>query len=580
MSFSRDVLPSGNRDIYFNPWGWGNNRVMAGKRSSFTSIWQRNGQENCWAGVQMRTLEVEDSFDEEREARKVIFPAIWPDSASYGLEQLASAPAGTVRLQSESAWWLNLMAPPLEGDSDAALGDGFVGLLLLRQMSPSLSLWKKDLSQSPAFIVRLSAFVEEGIFQASHFLACLEMAAKGLKKAVESRTNLSMPLLPIFQDDAIDLFETGGKKSSENALEEKAVSFEASFLLTDLDSALAEMGLEYDSNAGRYAAQGIVALAKLAAYAGEENFAALVGTDSLVPLESPPEMRHAGFEFCTRISQNFQKKQQQISETSLKKSFRIKVGFSSQSPVESLLGVEACGLAPIFSPLDEAGKIRHSFTSRLLRKGLTPETALALTMAGERNFTMPGNAAHLKMREAVAEIGCVLPPIPNFETCEVKAKLERGTRRLVPARKKSLSEHVLLDNRDLFFQVGEFEDGAPAELEFHMLKESPLAKGLMACFGQAVSLGLQYGVPLEAYVEQFKYSEFPPFGEIEGGRNIKHATSILDYIFRSLAELYLGKVIPDHEGAAGTAKFSRPRKTASESLSLPFKEARRTGTEG
>ncbi|QCE35434.1 vitamin B12-dependent ribonucleotide reductase [Acetobacteraceae bacterium] len=553
---------------------------MADKKSSFTSIWQRNRNENCWAGVQMRTLEVEDFFDEEREPRKVVFPAVWPDISSYALEQLASASVGTVRLQSEATWWLNLMAPSSEDLSQNALGDGFIGLLLLRQMAPSVSLWKKDLSTPPAFVIRLSAFVEEGIFQASHFLACLEMAAKGLKKVVEARSNLSMPLLPIFEEGSLGLFEEERTEKEDEKLHSEA--FEASFLLSDLDSALAAMGLEYDSTAGRSAAQGIVVLAKLASYMGEEAFHLLEGADSLIPLDAPSEMRHAAYEFCTKILCSLQRlgATKKFLDQEKKSSFFLKVGFSAPNPVDSLLGVEACGLAPIFSPLDEAGQVRNSFTSRLMRQGLTAENALALVVAGEKRFSMPGNQAHLKMREVVKEVGCCLPPLPNFDVCEVKAKLERGTRHLAPARKKSVSERVLLDNRDLFFRIGEFEDGTPAELEIHMVKESPLAKGLMECFGQAVSLGLQYGVPLEAYVEQFKYSQFVPFGEVEGGRNIQYATSMMDYIFRSLAELYLGKEIPDHKAIDGTASFSRKRSaSAPESLKLPFKESR-TGTEG
>jgi ribonucleoside-diphosphate reductase alpha chain len=91
----------------------------------------------------------------------------------------------------------------------------------------------------------------------------------------------------------------------------------------------------------------------------------------------------------------------------------------------------------------------------------------------------------------------------------------------------------------VFLRTGEYEDHSLGEIFIDMHKEGAAFRSLMNCFAMAVSVGLQYGVPLETYVEQYTFTRFEPHGPVVGHDNIKFATSIVDYIFRVLGVEYL-----------------------------------------
>jgi ribonucleoside-diphosphate reductase alpha chain len=106
----------------------------------------------------------------------------------------------------------------------------------------------------------------------------------------------------------------------------------------------------------------------------------------------------------------------------------------------------------------------------------------------------------------------------------------------------------------VYLRTGEYEDGRIGEIFIDMHKEGAAFRSLMNNFAIAISLGLQYGVPLEEYVEAFTFTRFEPAGFVQGNDAIKNATSILDYIFRELAISYLGRndlahIAPEEIGA-------------------------------
>jgi len=106
----------------------------------------------------------------------------------------------------------------------------------------------------------------------------------------------------------------------------------------------------------------------------------------------------------------------------------------------------------------------------------------------------------------------------------------------------------------VYLRTGEYQDGRLGEIFIDMHKEGAAFRSLMNNFAIAISLGLQYGVPLEEYVEAFTFVRFEPAGLVQGNDAIKNATSILDYIFRELAISYLGRndlahVAPEDIGA-------------------------------
>jgi len=116
----------------------------------------------------------------------------------------------------------------------------------------------------------------------------------------------------------------------------------------------------------------------------------------------------------------------------------------------------------------------------------------------------------------------------------------RGRDRL-PERRKGYIQKAIVGNHKVYLHTGEYEDGRLGEIFLDMHKEGAALRAMMNNFAIAVSVGLQYGVPLEEYVEAFTFTRFEPAGQVQGNDSIKNATSILDYVFRELAISYLGR---------------------------------------
>ena len=111
----------------------------------------------------------------------------------------------------------------------------------------------------------------------------------------------------------------------------------------------------------------------------------------------------------------------------------------------------------------------------------------------------------------------------------------------MPDRRKGYIQKVSIGDHKIYLHTGEYDDGKVGEIFIDMNKEGELVKALMNNFAIAISLGLQYGVPLDEFVDAFIETKFEPSGEIKGNDRILNASSILDYIFRELAISYLGR---------------------------------------
>src|SRR5580658_2668735 len=127
-------------------------------------------------------------------------------------------------------------------------------------------------------------------------------------------------------------------------------------------------------------------------------------------------------------------------------------------------------------------------------------------------------------------------------------------RERLPDRRKGYTQKAVVGGHKVYLRTGEYEDGRLGEIFIDMHKEGASFRSLMNNFAIAISLGLQYGVPLEEYVEAFTFTRFEPAGFVQGNDAIKNATSILDYIFRELAISYLGRndlahIAPEEIGA-------------------------------
>ena len=116
---------------------------------------------------------------------------------------------------------------------------------------------------------------------------------------------------------------------------------------------------------------------------------------------------------------------------------------------------------------------------------------------------------------------------------------EKAAREKLPQRRKGYTQKASVGGHKVYLRTGEYEDGRLGEIFIDMHKEGAAFRSLMNNFAIAISLGLQYGVPLEEYVDAFTFTRFEPAGLVQGNETIKNSTSILDYIFRELAVSYL-----------------------------------------
>ena len=129
----------------------------------------------------------------------------------------------------------------------------------------------------------------------------------------------------------------------------------------------------------------------------------------------------------------------------------------------------------------------------------------------------------------------------------------RRDRDKLPARRRGYTQKAIVGGHKVYLRTGEYEDGQLGEIFIDMHKEGAGFRAMMNNFAIAVSVGLQYGVPLDEFVDAFTFTKFEPAGMVQGNDSIKNATSILDYIFRELAVSYLDRTDLAHvkpEGAS------------------------------
>ena len=173
----------------------------------------------------------------------------------------------------------------------------------------------------------------------------------------------------------------------------------------------------------------------------------------------------------------------------------------------------------------------------------------------------------------------------------IERVIQRSDRRRLPQRRKGYTQKASVGGHKVYLRTGEYEDGGLAEVFIDMHKEGSAFRSLMNNFAIAVSIGLQYGVPLEEFVEAFTFTRFEPAGLVEGNDTIKMATSIVDYIFRELAISYLGRtdlahvqpsdLAPDTVGK-GTGESSLPKdgSRAAEEVSAQLAQIQRGVSSG
>ena len=135
-----------------------------------------------------------------------------------------------------------------------------------------------------------------------------------------------------------------------------------------------------------------------------------------------------------------------------------------------------------------------------------------------------------------------------------KIKMKHNARFKMPDRRKGYIQKAQIGDHKVYLHTGEYDDGKIGEIFIDTNKEGEVVKAMMNNFAIAISLGLQYGVPLDEYVDAFIDTKFEPSGNIIGNDRILSASSILDYVFRELAISYLGKEELAHTPSIATSK--------------------------
>ncbi len=170
-----------------------------------------------------------------------------------------------------------------------------------------------------------------------------------------------------------------------------------------------------------------------------------------------------------------------------------------------------------------------------------------------------GQAANVKLSDLTPEqvLEAARAIIEQSKDTNFMRQLSRVVqKKSLPGKRRGFTQKASIDGQTVFVRTGEYEDGTLGEIFVDIHKEGATFRSLMNCFAIAVSVGLQYGVPLEEYVEKFTFTRFEPAGMVAGHPNIKSSTSIIDFIFRMLGYEYQNRtdlvhVLTEQNGITG-----------------------------
>jgi ribonucleoside-diphosphate reductase alpha chain len=195
------------------------------------------------------------------------------------------------------------------------------------------------------------------------------------------------------------------------------------------------------------------------------------------------------------------------------------------------LGLKACAL------YRDGSKLSQPLSTKGDKKKKTTEAEAATTEEVSTESTMV-DMGKLTVEELMEELGKRVQASPDTKLKRQLARIVE--RRTLPAKRRGFTQKAKINGQAVFLRTGEYGDGTLGEIFVDLAKEGSTLKGLMNSFAIAVSVGLQYGVPLEEFVEKFVFTKFEPSGMVDHP-NIKSTTSIVDFMFRCLAYEYLGR---------------------------------------
>ncbi len=173
-----------------------------------------------------------------------------------------------------------------------------------------------------------------------------------------------------------------------------------------------------------------------------------------------------------------------------------------------------------------------------------------------------GEAANVKLSDLTPEqvLEAARAILERSKDTSFKRQLSSVVeKKSMPAKRKGFTQKAAVGGQTIYVRTGEYEDGTLGEIFIDMHKEGATFRSLMNCFAIAISVGLQYGVPLEEFVDKFAFTRFEPSGMVSNHDNIKSATSIIDYIFRLLGYEYLNRTDLVHVITEQNAVIGNPQ---------------------
>jgi hypothetical protein len=455
-----------------------------------------------WQGVRMRRVTV--GVDQDAPPRLVTLPAAWDDTAAAALVGLVPG-EGPVTLAVAADEWIRPIAErALRAGLETPLAERLHRLLLLRHGAPTAPVWQGRTDAVPGFVLNLASFLDTTTgFDAPAFAEAVETAVTALSLLAPSAGRIAVGM-------------------------------------ADLAGLLATLGIDYASDQALAVARALAAILRGRAEVASGALARLFGAaaPAMIDWPAPPgDTPVPGLAEAARAARLAAGALDGLRHTAL-------TAIAEPGEADALLGVETGGIAPSFSPLGGEGGLSRTARAWLAARGITAEAALAELLAGGDPLPTPSAAAHTAMHDAVAPFVHAMPARPE----PVRQPLHAARRRELPPRRAGYTQKAAVGGHRLYLRTGEYDDGTLGEVFVALHKEGAAFRGLMDNFAVAVSLGLQHGVPLEAYVEAFTFTRFGPAGAVEGDPAVTRATSLLDYTFRHLAANYLGRRdIPEAE---------------------------------
>jgi ribonucleoside-diphosphate reductase alpha chain len=192
----------------------------------------------------------------------------------------------------------------------------------------------------------------------------------------------------------------------------------------------------------------------------------------------------------------------------------------------------------------DGSKLSQPLSNKSDKKRKSTESTLSIAetqVAPENSQVLESNIVDMSKLTVEELLEEVQKRVQSSPDTKLKRKLASIVeRRSLPAKRRGFTQKAKINGQAIFLRTGEYGDGTLGEIFIDMAKEGATMRSMMNCFAISISIGLQYGVPLEEFVDKFAFTKFDPSGFVEHP-NIKSTTSIVDFIFRVLGYEYLGR---------------------------------------